>query len=537
MATQVIDQKKKVVIALNMMDLVQKNGTNINIEKLSKLLGVEIIPINANLGKGLDNLKSALLEAKVGKPTTIPLTESSVNTKDRYSLIDRFLEKVIEKKGENKALKWSDKLDSILTHKIFGYIIFLSLLMLIFQTIFAWSEYPMGLIETLFEKISVATRSLIPEGILQSLIVDGIIAGLGGVVIFVPQITYLFLFILILEDTGYMARASYLMDKLLRPFGLNGKSVIPLISSSACAIPAIMGARTIPNQKERLITMFVAPLISCSARIPVYTLLIGMIVPKDSSIGPFNTQGLLLMGLYLLGFAAALLSALILKLTLKTTQKSKFLLEMPIYRKPRLWPLFLNVFAKLKVFVLDAGKIIVSISIILWVMSSYGPGNSFQEIEDKYANNTELTETQIDEKVANEQLEASYAGILGKTIEPVIRPLGYDWKIGIALVTSFAAREVFVGTIATLYSVGDKEDEVGIREKMKNATFLDSGEKIYSKATILSLLIFYAFAMQCMATLAIVKRETNSIKWPLIQLVYMGALAYFSSLLVYSIFA
>jgi len=398
----------------------------------------------------------------------------------------------------------------------------------------------MDLIENGFLLLSDFVANNLPQGMMNDLIVNGIIAGLGGIVIFVPQIAILFAFITILEDTGYMARVSFLMDRILRQFGLNGKSVIPLLSSTACAVPAIMSARTIGNYKERLITIMVAPLISCSARIPVYTILIALIVPEDSYFGIFNMQGLLVMGLYLLGFLAAIISAWVMKLIIKSKQQSTFTLEMPIYRTPRWKNIGLEVLSKVKIFLFDAGKIIIAISIILWVLSSYAPGNKFEEIAKKYASDDvkqQYSEKKIDTFIASEKLEASYAGIIGKTIEPAIQPLGFDWKIGISLVTSFAAREVFVGTMATLYSVGDEDNTISIREKMRQAKNPQTGEKLYSTATTLSLLIFYVFAMQCMATLAIVYRETNSIKWPIIQIVYMGALAYLSSLLVFSLFS
>ncbi|MCB0410797.1 MAG: ferrous iron transporter B, partial [Flavobacteriales bacterium] len=399
-------------------------------------------------------------------------------------------------------------------------------------------SYPMELIENGFLFLGEKLGNALPDGMLNDLIVNGIIAGLGGIVVFVPQITMLFAFIIILEDTGYMARVSFLMDRILRSFGLNGKSIIPLLSSTACAVPAIMGARTISNVKERLITIMVAPLISCSARIPVYTLLIALVIPKESSWGIFNVQGVLMMGLYLIGFVAALLSAWVMKMLIKSKEKSSFMLEMPIYRMPRWKSVGIEIIGKVKVFLFDAGKIIIAISIILWGLSSYGPSDEFEKIEVKYANIEQSDNSEeLQSQEASEKLEASYAGIIGKTIEPVIKPLGFDWKIGISLVTSFAAREVFVGTMATLYSVGDEDNTTTIRQKMMQAKNPNTGGKLYTKATTYSLLIFYAFAMQCMATLAVVYRETNSIKWPIIQVVYMGLLAYFSSLIVYTIFS
>lgn len=538
LCTQIIDEGKQVILGLNMMDLLFKNKQEINLEVLSNEIGCPIVPINARLGKGINKLKTAITEYRYSK--NIFLNKETNNEIDdsleRFKKINQILEKCIIKKGEDKSYQLTKKIDNILTHKFYGYIIFLSLLFIIFQAIFSWSSYPMDAIESGFIWLSDFIANILPEGVLNDLIVNGIIAGLGGIVIFVPQIAILFAFITILEDTGYMARVSFLMDRILRQFGLNGKSIIPLLSSTACAVPAIMSARTIGNAKERLITIMVAPLMSCSARIPVYTILIALIVPEESSLGIFNLQGLLVLSLYFLGFITALLSALTMKWLIKAKTQSAFTLEMPIYRPPRWKNVGLEIVSKVKVFLFDAGKIIIAISILLWVLSSYGPNNKFEEIENKYATNIELDQSEIDAKIASEKLEASYAGIIGKTIEPAIKPIGFDWKIGISLVTSFAAREVFVGTMATLYSVGDEGNTKSIRQKMLAAE-KPNGEKLYTTATTLSLLIFYVFAMQCMATLAIVYRETKSIKWPIIQLIYMGALAYIGSFIVYNIFA
>ena len=539
LCSQIIDEGKKVILGLNMMDLLSKNKQEINLEKLAKSIGCPVIPINARLGKGIDVLKKAIINYQA---TNTPfLTEKSNSTIDqtmlRFKKIDTILANCVTKNGENESYLLTKKIDNILTHKVYGYLIFLSLLFIIFQAIFSWSSYPMDLIENGFIWLSDFVATNLPKGVLNDLLVNGIIAGLGGIVIFVPQIAILFAFITILEDTGYMARVSFLMDRILRQFGLNGKSIIPLLSSTACAVPAIMSARTIGNPKERLITIMVAPLMSCSARIPVYTILIALIVSEESTVGIFNLQGLLVLSLYLLGFVTALLSALVMKWMIKAKQQSAFTLEMPIYRPPRWKNVGIEIVSKVKIFLFDAGKIIIAISILLWVLSSYGPGNKFEEIELKYTQNIEqLSEEDIKTQIASEKLEASYAGLIGKTIEPAIKPLGYDWKIGISLVTSFAAREVFVGTMATLYSVGDEDNTKSIRQKMMAAKNADGG-KLYTKATTLSLLIFYVFAMQCMATLAIVYRETKSIKWPIIQVVYMGALAYIGSFLVYTIFS
>jgi len=538
--TQIVDLGKQVILVLNMMDLLQRNKQEIDLNKLSKLIKSPVIPINARIEKGIDELKRAIqsFEPKVNSFIDEKYSSNVVDeTMLRFNKINQIVNQCTTKNGENKSYIFTKKLDNILLHKVYGYLIFLGILFLIFQAIFSWSSYPMDMIENGFMQLGNFVGKILPDGMINGLIVNGILAGLGGIVIFVPQIAILFGFITILEDTGYMARVSFLMDRILRQFGLNGKSVIPLLSSTACAIPAIMGARTISNYKERLITIMVAPLISCSARIPVYTILIALIVSDDSYFGIFNIQGLLVMGLYLLGFIAAILSAWVMKLIIKSKQKSTFTLEMPIYRAPRWKNVGFEIFSKIKIFLFDAGKVIIAISIILWVLSSYGPGDKFEQIDTKYA--PELSNgnnSEINAIVASKKLEASYAGRIGKTIEPAIKPLGFDWKIGISLVTSFAAREVFVGTMATLYSVGDEDNTKSIREKMMLAKNPETGEKLYTTATTLSLLLFYVFAMQCMATLAIVYRETNSIKWPIIQVVYMGALAYFSSLLVYTIF-
>jgi len=540
LCTQVIDLGKPVVLVLNMMDLLQQSNQEIQVEKLARLLGIPVIPINARIGKGTDDLKYAISHYE-SKKTVFVSGNHSANVIDetmlRYNKINHIVNECLIKKGEDKLTLLTKKIDNILLHKVYGYLIFLSILFIIFQAIFSWSAYPMELIENGFLILGKQVSELLPQGVLNDLIVDGVLAGLGGIVIFVPQIAMLFAFITMLEDTGYMARVSFLMDRILRQFGLNGKSIIPLLSSTACAVPAIMGARTITNYKERLITIMVAPLISCSARIPVYTLLIALIVPEDSFLGIFNLQGLIMMGLYLLGFFAALIAALVMKWIIKSKERSSFILEMPIYRLPRWKNVSISIFNKVKLFLFDAGKIIVAVSIVLWVLSSYGPGDSFEKIEDKYTADVSLSENEREALVAGEKLETSYAGIIGKTIEPAIRPLGFDWKIGISLVTSFAAREVFVGTMATLYSVGDADNTKSIKQKMLSAKDPRTGKPLYTFATTLSLLLFYAFAMQCMTTLAIVYRETNSIKWPLIQLVYMSGLAYISSFIVYQIFA
>jgi ferrous iron transport protein B len=544
LATQLIDSEQPTVLVLNMMDIVERNKQSIDISELQKKLGIPVIPMNARLNKGTEELKKAITAYKYKEvPKFIEDHESKdalQNTIYRFDKIKDIIAATLTKKGESRTAKTTRRIDSVFTHPVWGFAIFLFILFLIFQAIFSWSSYPMEWIESGFLVLGNWLAETLPQGILNDLLVDGVLAGLGGIVIFVPQIAMLFMFIAILEDTGYLSRVSFLTDAVLKRFGLNGRSIIPLLGGAACAVPAIMSARTIPNKKERLLTIFVTPLISCSARIPVYTLLIALVIPAEKQFLSFNLQGIVMMALYLIGFLAAIVTALVMKYLIKSNERSHFIMELPIYRTPRWSNVGMTILNKTKVFLFEAGKIIIAVSIVLWVLSSYGPGDKMANIDAKYE--TELANSNsdlgsINEQIATDKLEVSYAGHIGKFIEPAIRPLGFDWKIGIAIITSFAAREVFVGTMATLYAVGDEDNTEGIKAKMERATFSDTGKKVYTKATGYSLLIFYAFALQCMATVAIVVKETGGWKWPIIQLVYMGSLAYFSSLLVYQIFS
>lgn len=591
LCTQLIDLGLPLVLVLNMMDLVEREGDNIDHEQLEKELGVPVILMSARSNMGVDELKKKVL-SEIAQPQKHFIDESEIETDviheiqqvervgvyqafqlasnytflsdekakaeikgiveksgfnplkyqrqetlARYKKINALLANILKHGSEGQALL-TQKLDNILTHKIWGFAIFLGILFLVFQAIFSWSEYPMILLEDFFVFLSDTVKNIMPAGVLADLLVDGILAGLSGILVFIPQIALLFFFIAILEDTGYMARVSFIMDKMMRKFGLNGRSVIPLISGVACAVPAIMSARTISNWKERIITIMVTPLMSCSARLPVYTLLISLAVPSKTVLGFLNLQGLVMMGLYLIGFLAAIGAALVFKWIIKARERSYFIMELPVYRAPRWSSIGLTIAEKVKLFVFEAGKVIIAVSIVLWVLSSYGPSAKMAAIDEKYSTEemtTKYTPEEIDSHIASEKLEASYAGIFGKTIEPVIRPLGFDWKIGIALFTSFAAREVFVGTMATIYSTGDEEDTTSIREKMQAEINPATGEKRYNFPVALSLMIFYAFAMQCMSTLAVVFAETKSWKWPLLQFAYMSALAYLSSLLVYQV--
>ena len=581
--TQIIDLKMKVVLALNMLDVSRDLGIVIDKDVLSEELGIPVVSINARKHEGLQNLKDTILDVSYPKKTIFsvstlfpvliaegnkirgkendyatflslckqklnnnsavkiklevlskdegfnPTRSLATETVRRYKEIDKILAKCI---GENTALikrNFTKRIDDLLLHPVLGYLFFLLVLFFVFQAIFSWSQLPMEWIDNGFSFFSNWVATNMPQGMLNDLIVNGILAGLGGIMIFVPQIAFLFAFIAFLEDTGYMARVSFITDKILRGFGLNGRSIIPLLSGAACAVPAIMSARTISSSKERLITIFVVPLMSCSARLPVYTLIISMMIPETASWGMFNVQGLVMMAFYLLGFIAALLTAFVLKFIINQKEKGYYVMEMPSYKIPDYKTVIYTIIEKVKVFLFDAGKIIIAISIVLWVLSSYAPSGAFDRIEQEYAN-VENAEVVIPSK----KLEVSYAGMIGKSIEPAIKPLGFDWRIGISLITSFAAREVFVGTMSTIYSVGGT-DNYSIKQKLKSAKNLETGEVFFTTAVGISLMLFYAFSMQCMSTIAVVYRETKGWKWPLIQLLYMSVLAYMSSFIAYSI--
>jgi ferrous iron transport protein B len=452
----------------------------------------------------------------------------------RYQYINSVLKKGFSV-DVSKAKDLRTRLDRILTHKVWGYVIFFFILLTIFQAIYDWANVPMDFIDESFASLSNWIKEVMPAGAFTNLLAEGIVAGIGGIVIFIPQIAFLFLFISVLEESGYMSRVVFLMDRVMRRFGLSGKSVVPLISGTACAIPAIMATRNIESWKERLVTILVTPFVTCSARLPVYLIIIALVIPEGRFVG-LSYQALALMSLYLLGFGMAVFSAFILDKFMQTRRKTYFIIEMPGYKIPLLKNVGITVVEKTKTFVFEAGKIILAISIVLWFLASYGPGEQFKNAETiVQSENPELTQVELDNKVSAHKLEHSYIGIIGKSIEPAIRPLGYDWKIGIGLVTSFAAREVFVGTLATIYSVGDageSEDNDTIKSRMA-AEVHSNGKKVFTLSSGISLLLFYAFAMQCMSTLAIVKRETNSWKWPVLQLVGMTTIAYLVALIAF----
>lgn len=595
--SQVADLKIPVIIALNMMDLAKKADININVDLFAKKLGVPVVPISARKVNGIDQLREAisyanrvaLQENSIDINTIAPqlvnaisdemhidnpylalqlahqhenlkfLTPEQSNrieeleqqfsfnsqkaqgmeTIARYSFINDLLYDTVSKPVNASEETFSNKIDKVLTHKVFGFVIFLAILMFMFQAIFTWSAYPMGLISDGFVWLQDHLHQLLPAGPLANLLVDGVIAGLSGVMVFVPQIAILFAFISILEDTGYMARVTFMMDKLMRKVGLNGKSVVPLIGGFACAVPSIMSTRTIENWKDRMITIMVTPLVTCSARLPVYTLLIALVVPNKTVWWIFNMQGLALTAMYVFSLVSAVLVAWVFKYILKGKERGYFIMELPVYRMPRWKNVVLSMYERSKAFVLQAGKVIIAVSVILWVLASYGPGNRFDRIDKQFAQpqyTQHMSADSLSRTIASAKLENSYAGVLGHVIEPVIKPLGFDWKIGIALITSFAAREVFVGTMATMYSVnGSAEKMESVYEKMHQAKNPDTGKPVFTVAVAFSLMMFYAFAMQCASTMAVVYRETKNWRWPATQFAYMTGLAYVMSFITYHI--
>jgi ferrous iron transport protein B len=559
LATQTLDLGIPTVIALNMYDEAVLQDIKIDVEKLEDLLGAKVIPVDSRTKEGTEKIKDAILNAQLPRNTFYDIKNkasylqmvrsqfagSPTHELDEFETNDnlyrfkniKYISGLTVRTPEQLKLKErSTRIDKLVTHRVWGFVVFFLVLLLIFQAIFYVAEYPMKWIEEGFLGFGAFIKDNLPKGVLTNLLSDGIIAGVSGVLMFIPQIAFLFLFIAFLEDSGYMARASFIMDRIMRKFGLNGRSVIPIISATACAVPSIMSTRSISNFKERLITIFVLPLMSCSARLPVYTLLISMMFPSKMVLGFLNLKGLVLLGLYLLGFAFTLITAFALKKILKTKEASFYLMEMPVYRWPLLRNVLLSVYNKVKVFVVDAGKIIVAISIVLWFLSNYGPGNKMEEIEKRYSEAEYGHVGQADPEyykafIASKKLEVSYIGYLGRGIEPLIKPLGYDWKIGIALITSFAAREVFVGTMATIYGASNEE---GIQETLMKEQD-ENGNLKYTLPVCFSLVIFYVFAMQCMSTLAVVRRETKTWKWPLIQFAYLTVLAYVSALIVFNV--
>lgn len=601
LATQLRELDLPLVVVLGMADLTFDQGLRIEPEKISKYLECPVMAISTRTGRNISLLKTQLgqlvknqkirawskaykrsdVEVNVAEELSLKLSvqndyqalqyahhtdwlphlnnrqKSFVDklksknqfesikyqireTMMRYNDFTPIIKQATKRISKSRA-NYTERIDKITTHRVLGPLIFGVIMLLVFQAIYAWAEWPMNLIENTFLGLSGMVKNSLAAGWFADMLTEGVIAGLGGIMVFIPQIAILFLLISVLEEIGYMSRAVFMFDGLMQRFGLNGRSIVALISGGACAIPAIMSTRTISNWKERMITIMVTPLISCSARIPVYTVLIGFVVSDSLSWGPFNVQGLAFMGLYVLGISAALASALVFKWVLKSRDRSLLMIELPKYKKPLWKNVFLNVKEKVGTFIVEAGKVILVVSIILWFLVSYGPEGAMQQAEyegTELASEIGLKDNsrEFESLIASKKMEGSYAGIIGKAMEPAIEPLGYDWKIGIALLTSFAAREVFVGTMATIYSVGSDEELV-IKERMAAEINPQTGKPVYTFATSLSLLLFYVFALQCMSTLAVTRRETKSWKWPIVQFVFMGVLAYLSAFAAYQFFS
>ena len=580
--SQIAEIGNDVILALNMMDVMREKGINIDTKALKDKLDINVVEINAKTGQGIDEIKRLIVsDSKHSKQSSDNLkiisklkqqdeyktlqlnsykefiqlsTKSTLNHStdktqspkyrniqrllskeaiERYKLLNSKLEKIISISKPKYNL--TNILDKILIHNLWGFFIFIAILFFIFQAIYTWSSLPMDIIEISFSKLSSFVGDNIPEGILSSLIIEGIIPGIAGVVIFIPQIAILFFIITLIEDTGYMSRIVFMMDRFMKFFGLNGKSIIPLVSGVACAIPAIMACRNIEDNKIRNITIMAVPFMTCSARLPVYVIIISLVIPNAYFMG-LSMQGLVLLSMYLLGLLFAIITSVIVSKLTKKTSSPPNIFEMPSYKIPNFRNIFYSVIEKLKIFVLNAGKIIFAISIILWFMSNYSPKQSLIDSKtDKILYSNELNDDEKQKKINSLKLEYSYIGIMGKYIEPVIAPLGYDWKIGIALLASISAREVFVGTLLTIYSLQQEDKETLIRDKMRSEINPKTGLPVYNLAVGMSLMIFYALSMQCISTIAIVRRETKSIKFPILQFVFMTLIAYLCSFLAYNI--
>lgn len=585
LATQVIDLKIPTLIALNMSDVAEKKELKVDLISLKESLGVPIVSISAKKKAGISNLLSELkekiafpnkqiinvlefgkdalqtilgksdakhsyrefkilnnigaiewLEDKAFYEKTIENCNYNRNEAElfeinaRYEFIGKVISKsIVDKKKQSEEDKLTEKLDNYVTHPFWGLLIFLSVFFLLFQSVFTLAQFPMEWINNGMGYISEFVSTVLPEGRVSDFITEGFLGGIGGILVFLPQIMILFGLITILEDSGYLARVSFMSDKLLRTFGMNGKSVIPLVGGFACAVPAIMAARNIESKKERLITIFITPLMSCSARLPVYVFLTSFIVPNELVAGIISLQGLFMMSLYLIGIIFSLIIAMIINKTMKNTEQSSFILELPKYGIPMAKNIISSMISKGKTFIIEAGKIILIASVILWFLSSFGPGNQVERIENKYNSHYYLSSfdsEKIEQMKSSELLEYSYIGYFGKAIEPAIKPLGFDWKVGIALISSFAAREVFVGTMTTIYSVENSSNSKDALASIK-----------FTKPTALSLLIFYVFALQCMSTVAIVKQETGKWKFAVTQFFVFTGIAYLLSFLTFQIFS
>lgn len=546
LTTQLLEFGVPVVVALTMIDVFEKQKHEIDINKLSDTLGVPVVAVNAKGDRGKEELADSVLRA-VANPEPSWSGQAVNGDGDSSSIFARynFISNAVQESvrhNDRREHRLSERIDRVLTHKVFGLFILVLILLTVFQAIFSWATLPMDLLEQGFGALGDAARSFLPKGVAADLVVDGIIAGVGGVLVFLPQILLLFLFISILEDTGYLARAAFLLDKLMSRVGLHGKAFLPLMSSFACAIPGIMATRTIEDRRDRFATILIAPFMSCSARLPVYTLMIGAFFAGETLFGFLSVGAVLMLAMYALGITVALIVAFVLKRTVLKAPPPPFIMELPPYRMPSIRTVFQNMLTRAWLFVKRAGTVILAISIILWALMYFPrsePASSVPAMTQAEAAADPATGWPGDPSIEmplpeGEQLRNSFAGRLGHLLEPVIRPLGFDWKIGVALIASFAAREVLVSTLSIIYNVGKDENEESetLISAIRNARD-DSGRIVWTPLTALTLMVFFVLAMQCMSTLAIVRRETNSWSWPLLMLGYMTGMAYVAALLTY----
>ncbi|MGI9291257.1 MAG: ferrous iron transport protein B [Gammaproteobacteria bacterium] len=607
MATQVLELGIPAVIALNMTDIARKRGISIDHEMLSEKLDATVIPVIANIGMGMTDIKNglelALSQKNVSRPSIVPeiraaaeklqqnlqnngdtisifeaeralidkggaaetrminsfgesaTTElntarnnlqsgrsvATIEAQSRYNWIDSTVAATEKRQPARPGL--TDLMDKLTSHSFFGLVLFFAIMATVFQAVFSWA----GPLMDLIDETTVATGALIantmPEGALQSLLIDGVIAGVGSVIIFLPQILILFAFIIFLEDSGYMARAAFLMDRVMRACGLSGQSFIPMLSSFACAVPGVMATRVIPNPRDRLATMLAAPFMTCSARLPVYALLIAAFIPDETVLGFLNTQGLVLFGLYLLGIAGGIFTAWMMKRLALKGPTPIFLIELPPYRLPNFKSMAIRLLDRGKIFVYRAGTVIFTVAIVIWALVYFPrPDTLFAEYDEQrmqiIASSTLNEEERaaalstVDNQEGAALLEQSFLGRMGKTIQPVFAPLGWDWKVTAGVIASFPAREVVVAVLGTIYSVGAEVDETDERllERLQNAKNPD-GTPVFTTGMAVGLMIFFAFCLQCMATVAIMRRETNGWKWPLSAWLYMTSLGYVGALL------
>jgi len=551
LVSQILELKKcPVVVALNMMDMARRDGINIDVAKLRNELGCVVVPVAARNGEGMDELKAELNRLVNGTmPEALDHADpgcagcTGCTFQARYEWTEQISTRVVDAATVQRS-EWTDKLDDVLTHPVYGVVVFHVVMLLVFALIFWAAKIPMNLIDAMFSHLGGWVGSQVPTGDVQSLLVNGVVGGVGGILVFLPQICILFFALSILEDTGYLARAAFVMDKIMRRFGLPGKAFVPMLSAHACAIPAIMSTRVIENPRDRLVTILITPLMACSARIPVYAMVTALIFPNS----PLKA-GLVFTGAYAFGVATALVMALIFKGTILPGGTKPLMIELPQYRMPGLRVALLHTFDRAKIFVKQAGTIILAISLVLWALSYYpksAPPAAVVAMTEQAAQ-LEKTgdaanvakagelEDEAGRLTAQNSLQNSFAGKIGHVIEPVIAPLGYDWQIGIGIFSSFAAREVIVSTLAIVYGVGEdaaEHNRGSLYDSLRRAKRSD-GTPIFNTATCASLLVFYILAAQCLSTTAVVRRETGGWKWPLFQIAYMTGLAYFAALVVY----